>query len=78
MNSIIYRLGDAEILIADANTGDIETVYRVNRKIRKLLAIGRRFALILLPYVDPSFKNVVVLDLNDSEIIGGCTVPHSR
>ena len=73
-----YFAGDAEILVANGNTGQIENVYYVNHKIRKLLSIGRRFCLILLPFVEQNFKNVVILDLHDSKIIGGCTVPHSR
>ena len=76
--TVPHFTGDAEILVADANTGQIEKVYHVNHKIRKLVSIGRRFCIILLPYVEATFKNVVVLDLNDSKIIGGCTVPHSR
>ena len=73
-----FTAGDAEILVANANTGCIERVYHMSHKIRKLLAIGSRFALILLPYVDPSFKNLIVLDLKDSKICGGYTIPHSR
>ena len=30
----------------------------VNQKIRKLLAIGKRFAVVLLPYVDNKYKNL--------------------
>ena len=30
----------------------------INQKIRKLLAIGRRFAVILLPFADSKYKNL--------------------
>ncbi len=38
----------------------IQTVQNVhvNQKIRKLLAIGKRFAVVLLPYVDNKYKNL--------------------
>jgi hypothetical protein len=48
--------GHAEIVLANANTGVVENVFVVERKVRKLLAVGSRFALILLPYVSPDFR----------------------
>ena len=50
----------------------------INQKIRKLLAVGEKYALILLPYVNGRYQNLAVVDLNERKIIGGCTVPHSR
>ena len=50
----------------------------VNQKIRKLLAVGRRFALALLPFFDAAHKNLVVVDLEEKRVVGGCTVPHSK
>ena len=47
-----HTVGDADLVIADANTGQIQKSIHINQKIRKLLAVGERFALILLPYVD--------------------------
>ena len=50
----------------------------INQKIRKLLAVGVKYALILLPYVSPTCQNLAVVDLFKKKIVGGCTVPHSR
>lgn len=70
--------GDADIVIVNANDGQMRRTIHVNKKVRKLLGIGRRFALLLLPYVDGKYKNLAVVDLKDKKIIGGYTVPHSR
>ena len=50
-----HTVGDADLVIADANTGQIVNSIHINQKIRKLLAVGERFALILLPYVDSRY-----------------------
>jgi len=71
-------IGDADIVLADAGTGQILNKVHVNQKVRKLLSVGKRFALILLPYVDTRYKNLAVVDLKERQIIGGYTVPHSR
>ena len=52
LNFFLSIVGDADLVIADANTGQIINSIHINQKIRKLLAVGDRFALILLPYVD--------------------------
>ena len=70
--------GDADIVIANANDGKTRKTIHVNKKVRKLLGIGQRFALLLLPYVDNRYKNVVIVDLREKKIMGGFTVPHSR
>lgn len=72
------NIGDADIVKLDANTGKIVQNVHVNQKIRKLLAIGKRFAVLLLPVVDNKYKNLAVVDLHRRSIVGGCTVPHSR
>jgi F-box/WD-40 domain protein 2 len=71
-------IGDADIVILDANTGKVVHNVHVNQKIRKLLAIGSRYAVLLLPFVDNKYKNLAVVDLVRREIVGGATVPHSR
>merc|ERR1719348_578704 len=71
-------IGDADIVILSADTGKVVHNVHVNQKIRKLLAIGRRYAVLLLPYVDSKYKNLAVVDLIRREVVGGCTVPHSR
>jgi len=71
-------IGDADIVILDANTGRSISTIHINQKIRKLLAIGSRFAVLLLPYVDNKYKNLAVVDLAKREIVGGAVVPHSR
>jgi len=73
-----HTFGDADIVSIDAESGQLVQSVHINQKIRKLLAIGSRFAIILLPYVDSKFKNLVVVDLKYEKIVGGCTVPHSR
>ena len=35
-------LGDADVVLADAGTGQILNTVHVNQKIRKLLAVGKR------------------------------------
>ena len=71
-------IGDADIVILDANTGKVVQSVHVNQKIRKLLAIGTRFAVLLLPCVDNKYKNLAVVDLDKRQIVGGAVVPHSR
>ena len=71
-------IGDADIVILSAETGKVERSVHVNQKIRKLLAIGERFAVLLLPYLDSKYKNLAVVDLVEGQIVGGATVPHSR
>ena len=71
-------IGDADIVILDANTGKVVQNVHVNQKIRKLLAIGSRFAVLLLPVVDNKYKNLAVVDLHRREVVGGAVVPHSR
>jgi len=71
-------IGDADIVILSAETGKVERSVHVNQKIRKLLAIGERFAVLLLPYLDSKYKNLAVVDMVEGHIIGGATVPHSR
>jgi len=71
-------IGDADIVILSADTGKVVHNVHVNQKIRKLLAIGKRYAVLLLPYVDNKYQNLAVVDLTRREVVGGCTVPHSR
>jgi len=73
-----HTIGDADIVTIDAGSAELVQTVHVNQKIRKLLAIGKRFAILLLPYVDSKFKNLVVVDVKNESIVGGCTVPHSR
>lgn len=71
-------IGDADIISVCAETGVIKRSIHINQKIRKLLSVGNRFALILLPYVDSKYKNLGIIDLQSRKLIGGATVPHSR
>jgi hypothetical protein len=45
----------------------------LHQKIRKLLAIGSRYALLILPFVDNKYKNLAVVDLVRREIVGGAS-----
>ena len=40
---IFYFLGDADIVLADAGTGQILNKVHVNQKVRKLLSVGKRY-----------------------------------
>jgi len=71
-------IGDADIVTINAGNGKVTQSVHINQKIRKLLAIGSRFAVLLLPYVDSKYKNLAIVDLQRREVVGGCTVPHSR
>lgn len=73
-----FFLGDADIVSVDAKTGKTLSSVHINQKIRKLLAAGERYALLLLPYVDNNYKNLTVVDLAEGKIIGGGVVPHTR
>ena len=53
-----HTIGDADIVTIDAGSAELVQTVHVNQKIRKLLAIGKRFAILLLPYVDSKFKNL--------------------
>ena len=37
-------IGDADVVLADAGTGQILNTVHVNQKVRKLLAVGKRWA----------------------------------
>ena len=71
-------IGYADIVSMDSRTGRVVDSTHVNQKIRKLLAVGKRYALLLLPYFDSRHKNLVVVDLVKKRSVGGCTVPHSK
>ena len=72
------RTSAAELVFADANSGTILRSISVKHKIRKLIGCGERFALLLTPYVDDEFKNLLVVDVATAEVVGGCVVPHSK
>ena len=40
---LFYFLGDADIVLADAGTGQILNKVHVNQKVRKLLSVGKRY-----------------------------------
>ena len=40
---LFYFLGDADIVLADAGTGQILSKVHVNQKVRKLLSVGKRY-----------------------------------
>ncbi len=79
MCKLISISGDADIITVDATSGRMLNGVHINQKVRKLLAVGERYALVLLPFVDAKlYKNLAVIDLVEKRIVGGCTVPHSR
>ena len=74
----IVFTGNADIVTVDCASGHEVRTTHVNQKIRKLLAVGSRFALALLPFFDASYRNLIVIDLVEKKVVGGCTVPHSK
>ena len=40
---LFHFLGDADIVLADAGTGQILNKVHVNQKVRKLLSVGKRY-----------------------------------
>ena len=76
--SMFGNQGSADIVILSADTGEVVHNVHVNHKIKKLLALGKRYAVLLLPDVDFSLMKLAVVDLVTREIVGGFTVPHSQ
>ena len=50
-----HTVGDADLIILDINNGKMLNSVHINQKIRKLLAVGDRFAIVLLPYVNSRY-----------------------
>ena len=73
-----HTVGDADLVIANANDGQVINTIHINQKIRKLLAVGERYALVLLPFVNHRYQNLAIVDLKERKIVGGTYVPHSR
>lgn len=78
LTTVPFLAGNADIVTVDCSSGNEMSTTHVNQKIRKLLAVGSRFALALLPFFDASYKNLIVIDLHEKKVVGGCTVPHSK
>ena len=50
---LFYFLGDADIVLADAGTGQILNKVHVNQKVRKLLSVGKRYIINNFSYPKP-------------------------
>ncbi|KAG8225395.1 hypothetical protein J437_LFUL004595 [Ladona fulva] len=69
--------GGAEMLFKDVQRMDCIKVLPLEMRIRKLLAVGKVFALILLPWTHMNKCNLIVVSVTSGKIVGGCSVPHS-
>jgi hypothetical protein len=70
--------GNAEIVLESLATRTRVCEVYLKRKVRKLLAIGQKFALILLPHSQSNKYNLLVIEVSSGNVIGGCHLPHSR
>ena len=70
--------GNAEIVLQNLQTGSQVFEVHLKRKVRKLLAIGEKFALILLPHIHTDKYNLLVVKMANGDVVGGCHLPHSR
>lgn len=70
--------GNAEIVRENLATRTRVCEVFLGEKVRKLLAIGEKFALILLPHSRTNKYNLLVIDMSSGNAIGGCHLPHSR
>jgi WD domain, G-beta repeat. len=70
--------GNAEIVLESLATRARVCEVYLKRKVRKLLAIGEKFALILLPHSHTNKYNLLVIEVSSGNVIGGCHLPHSR
>ncbi|XP_071450087.1 F-box/WD repeat-containing protein 2-like [Hetaerina americana] len=71
------RDGQADIVFHDTERLECNKKIGVKLKIRKLLAVGKVFALVLQPWIQQQHFNLTVINISNGEIVGGCYVPHS-
>nr|CAD7438920.1 unnamed protein product [Timema bartmani] len=69
--------GNAQLVFHDLTTGNPGRTLFLGLKVRKLLAVGAKFGLILLHHRHPYGPNLLVVDLYSGESLGGCYLPHS-
>lgn len=70
--------GNAEIVRESLATRTRVCEVYLREKVRKLLAIGEKFALVLLPHSRTNKYNLLVIDMSSGNAVGGCHLPHSR
>jgi hypothetical protein len=70
--------GNAEIVLENLATRTRVCEVYLKQKVRKLLAIGEKFALILLSHSHTNKYNLLVIEVSSGNVIGGCHLPHSR
>nr|CAD7402162.1 unnamed protein product [Timema poppensis] len=70
--------GNAHLVFHDLATGNPDRILFLGLKVRKLLAVGAKFGLILLHHMHSCGPNLLVVDLYSGESLGGCYLPHSR
>nr|CAD7398932.1 unnamed protein product [Timema cristinae] len=69
--------GNAQLVFHDLTTGNPDRILFLGLKVRKLLAVGTKFGLILLHHMYSCGPNLLVVDLYSGESLGGCYLPHS-
>lgn len=72
------KISTAGIVQYDLRKRELSTRIVVSFKVKKLLAIGSRYALLLAPYAQESCPNLYFVNLNTKEVIASEKVPHSR
>ncbi|XP_047004326.1 F-box/WD repeat-containing protein 2-like isoform X1 [Schistocerca americana] len=69
--------GNAEIVFENLEKQQCTKRIRSFYKVRKLLAVGDRFAVLLLPHCDNFMSNLLIVEISTGEVVGGTIVPHS-
>ncbi|KAF0305215.1 F-box/WD repeat-containing protein 2 [Amphibalanus amphitrite] len=72
------KISTASIVQYSLRHRSLSTRIVVSFKVKKLLAIGRRYAILLAPYAQESCPNLYFVNLNTKEVIASEKVPHSR
>ncbi|XP_037073167.1 F-box/WD repeat-containing protein 2-like [Pollicipes pollicipes] len=72
------KISTASIVQYNLRTRVLSTRIVVSFKVKKLLAIGSRYAILLAPYAQESCPNLYFVNLNTKEVIASEKVPHSR
>lgn len=70
--------GNAEIVLESLATRTRVCEMYLKQKVRKLLAVGEKFALVLMPHSHANKCNLLVIEVSSGNEIGGCHLPHSR
>lgn len=68
----------ANLCVFDIETFKLEHNISLNIKVKKLLALGNRYALLLTMGSVLYSSKLVIIDIITTKIIGTCSIPHSK